>query len=290
MPLYDEVVAAVQAALGFENDLAGFAAHLETLAPGLHALRESYRTGGGSVSVDYSAAVTEAYMLAYFPHYVGLSALALSVLPAGALPDVDRLRVSAFGSGPAPEPIAVAQHLVTADYGTTTLALALFDRVPDQWAWARTVSIDRVLPLYWDREVVVAETAAVDITATGFVDSVRTFVSRSDLVLFQNCLNEFRPDQVQVAENAGVLIAAMKPGACLVMADLDYYPTARECLYTFARVSEASGASLLHDPSVVLEVPTAVPRPAVLDAHFFFREGEWPRRRPYAIRCLAVQV
>jgi hypothetical protein len=88
-------------------------------------------------------------MLAYYPHYVGLTKRALDVLPRGALQEGRAVRVCAFACGPAPEPVAVAQYLVDSGYGTETLALALLDIVPARWKWARSVSIDRVDELEW---------------------------------------------------------------------------------------------------------------------------------------------
>jgi hypothetical protein len=227
-------------------------------------------------------------MLAYYPHYVGLTARALAVLPDRALGDEKRLRVCAFACGPAPEPVALAQYLLARGYETEVLALALLDIVPDRWSWAQAVSLERVLPTCWDRQTFVAEPKAVDINAPNFVDQVTDFVSRSDLVLFQNCLNEFSADQAQVADNAEALIATMKPGAVLLMADINNYPAGRASLETFATAAER-GAVVVQSPDELLSVAPAPGRPAVLDAHLFL-DGEYPRRRDFEFRCLAARV
>jgi hypothetical protein len=65
----------------------------------------------------------------------------------------------------------------------------------------------------WNGETSVVENFAVDITAPNLMATVGNIVERSDLVLFQNCLNEFPADQAHVQDNAEALLATMKPGA-----------------------------------------------------------------------------
>lgn len=68
MALYDVVVEAVRAANGFgAEDGEGFGQHLHTLVPELRALRTAYRSGTGTVTVTYTRAASEAYLLAYDP-------------------------------------------------------------------------------------------------------------------------------------------------------------------------------------------------------------------------------
>ena len=289
MPFYEEVVEVIRAAHGFgSGDDVAFETHLRNLVPALHELRASYRSGWGSVAVKYTRAVTEAYMLAYYPHYVSLTRRALDVLPTGALVDAPSMRVCAFASGPAPEPIALAQYLRGKRYGTQTLALALFDIVPDRWQWARSLSVERLLPPVWDGQIRVPETPVVDITSPGFTATVSAFVARADLVFFQNCLYEFPANQAHVQDNARELISTMKPGAVLLMADINNYPTGRACLDTFATVVGLD-ADVLHLPEELLTVAPAPHRPAVLDLHFFL-DGEYPRSRQFEFRCLAARV
>lgn len=238
--------------------------------------------------MTYTRAVTEAYMLAYYPHYVGLTKRALDVLPAETLRNDRVVRVCAFACGPAPEPVAVAQHLVESGHGAESLRLALLDIVPERWEWARSVSINGVLPLNWRGETRVVETASVDITAPTLLESAGVFVERSDLVLFQNCLNEFPADQLHVQDNAEALLSAMRPGAVLLVADINNYPTGRACLDTFAAVAERK-AEVLHRPEELLTVAPAPDRPAVLDEHFFL-DGEFPRKKHFEFRCLAARV
>ena len=286
MGLYEEVVDAVRDANGFQPSDPAFHDHLRSLVPALHQLRQGYRTGGGRVQVDYSRPVTEAYLLAYFPHYVETAAAALSFLPADAIADVEPLRVSAFASGPAPEVIAVAQALRSAGYSTTTLRLALPDLSPEHWRWARAVSLERILPIYWAGNVEVPREDQVDITDPDFVSSVRDLVGRSDLIIFQNCLNELQPHDAEHLANE--LYSTLKPGAALVMADLANYPIAPAVLAAFESVATQRGLRVLRSPADSFRVAAARP-PRLLGDHFFL-DGEWPRRNPFVCRSLAVLV
>lgn len=133
----------------------------------------------------------------------------------------------------------------------------------------------------------VVATDPLDITAPGFVDGIEERLRLADLVLFQNCLNEFPADQAHVRANAEQLVHALKPGAVLLMADLNNYPTGRECLDLFAQVA-AEKMNVLVEPGFVQTVNPAPDRPAVLDANFFV-DGEYPRSRPFEFRCLGAK-
>jgi hypothetical protein len=80
----------------------------------------------------------------------------------------------------------------------------------------------------------------------------------------------------------------MKPGAVLLMADINNYPAGRASLETFATAAER-GAVVVQSPDELLSVAPAPGRPAVLDAHLFL-DGEYPRRRDFEFRCLAARV
>jgi hypothetical protein len=256
--------------------------------PSLHALRASYRSGWGSVAVEYTRDVTEAYLLAYYPHYVGMARSVVNLLPPHSFPRQGTMRVCAFGTGPAPEPVAIARYLRDHLPDADTLELYLFDINPEAWDWARGVSLERVLPQHWSGDVDVRVVDRVDIASARLIDgSVAEATATADLVVFQNCLNELATKDAHVRENARELVAAMKPGAVLTMADIDNYPTARRCLEIIEQTIDGE-VHWLHrfDEALHLDVMPGLPN---IVRNNLFLQGEYPRSNPFPWRCLAAQ-
>lgn len=289
MVLYENVVGAVRAAHGFAiGDDEGFAVHLQTLVPSLHALRIGYRSGWGSVTVDYSQGTTEAYLLAYYPHYVGMAWAVLKFLPAQVWPPGDAVRVCLFGTGPSPEPVAIARYIGNNLPDVSILELHLFDIEPEAWQWAQNVSLQRILPRYWPGKVDVRAVQQADIGGSGLVSgAAANALAVADLVVFQNCLNELSPDSSDIRQNVRQLIDAMKPGAILTMTDIDNHPTARRNLEIVEETTSGAVAWLHRsDESLRLEVAPGLPD---IVRRNLFQDGEYPRTKAFPWRCLAAQ-
>lgn len=288
MTLYEDVVAAVRERHGIDaHDDVAFAEHLATLVPSLHALRTSYRTGLDGVRVEYPREATEAYLLAYYPHYAQMARSALALLPDAAWPAATTLRVVIFGSGPTPEAPGIAKQLLKRRAGVKSLELALFDLQPDTWAWARDVSLTDVLPRHWHGETQVVVGRPVDISAPGFLDGTAALaVNQADLVVFQNCLNELTADVHAMRDNATTMVENMRSGALLSMADIGNYPNARRALNTYREA--ASNVDVLHEPDVQLALPVAPGLPEVVRTNLFVG-GEYPRRHPFEWRCFLAR-
>lgn len=288
MTFYEQVVASVRAAndLGPADDEA-FKEHLRTLVPSLHALRASYRSGLGTVEASYSRPVTEAYLLSYYPHYVGVTWHAIRFVRSALLQRGGAFRLCVFAAGPAPEPVALGRFLAETEASARQLDLSLFDSASADWAWARDVSLERVLPIYWKGETTLRDVRDIDITGPGVVADASEALAGADLVVFQNCLNELAAEQGQCRENAIDMIRALRSGAVLVMADVINYPTARTCMSSVAAAIDGR-VNWLQDPGARLLLSPAV-CPSILRENFFL-EGEYPRRNPFEWCCLAAQV
>lgn len=283
MPIYPVVLQAVAEANGITDD-EQLAEHLATLVPALHALRSAYRTAGRQVVLDYSRELTEAYLLAYYPHYVRMTDAALRVVG----PEVFRtplVRACVFGGGPAPEAVAIGRRLQQHGNPGTALQVAVIDRSNDAWTWARSVSVERVLEHYWPGTVEVRPLAG-DLAAPDLVDgSIAAAAEEADLVIFQNCLNELGDDPDRLRESVLALVDRMGPGSVMVMSDLDNYPAGRRAL---ALVVETlgNGVRWLRRADERLTLEPASPVPPLLLEHFFVG-GEYPRRNPFPWRSLA---
>lgn len=287
--MYPDVVAAVRAAHGIdEDDDERFAAHLRTLVPSLHALRAAYRAGLDGVSVEYPREATEAYLLAYYPHYAHMARAAMALVPSDALAATDTLRITIFGSGPTPEAPGIARQLSARQAGVATLDFTLFDLQPDTWEWARQVSIERVLPLYWSGASRVKVGPAIDISAPGLATGVAAdAVAGAHVIMLQNCLNELALADETLRENATAIAEKVSRGSLLLMADIGNYPNARQALAGFQRAIEGQ-LDLIHSPDVQLALDAASALPDIVRVNLF-TGGEYPRRNPFEWRCLIAR-
>lgn len=282
MPIYPVVLKAVAEANRITEDGA-LAEHLATVVPALHELRLGYRTAGRQVRLNYTRELTEAYLLAYYPHYVRMAEASLRVIGPEFF-DRSALRVCLVGAGPAPEAVAVG-HRLQADAGASSqLELTVVDRANDGWTWARVVSVESVLAHYWQGQVSVRPITA-DLREPEIIDQISGVAADTDLVIFQNCLNEIGDDSTHLHAGVRALVGALPSGAVVVMSDLDNYPGGREAL-ALVVASLGDTVEWLRRADERLVLQPAMPVPEVLAQHLFVR-GEFPRSNPFLWRSLA---
>lgn len=201
---------------------------LEELECSVGRLRAAYNTSPGKV--DYrDAAVREAYMIYYFPAYIRPMYRLLERLQQSVPGSLDALirhrdpEITAFGCGPSPEVLGALAFLSHYGGGAESATAHLLDINRRGWAQARRMCFTKLAPLYWPGEL-----ARVGLTCD-FLERCEACggdceerLWNSDIVLFQNFLNDLDPTSTEVATKAVQVAQQLRPGTLLLFVDVHY--------------------------------------------------------------------
>ena len=213
-----------------ENDQIKYLLSLRTSAK---YLWNSYQNQ--KVNTDYSTKNTQnCYLLRYFLPYSNLLTEELNKLKKNQninvfgnknkLNNIDNLTVSFFGCGPAPEIIGLLRHLKSSmKPSIETLEVNLFDIYSKSWKHSIDIVTKHVMPnfdsCYKERKI---KSYTADFSSSKFwTASNSTNISKSNLVVFQNCLNEINDDlkRNQVVENIGFIIKSLSKNSIIIFID-----------------------------------------------------------------------
>jgi predicted RNA-binding protein with RPS1 domain len=273
--MYDVALEAFRCivACGDEGELRS---HVESLQPAVRQLRAGYRSS--RVVVEYGAATNAyAYLLAYVPAYIRMAERVFArVLNRSA---VDRvLKVGLVGAGPAPEAVALVNHLRRSPRVCEHLNIHLFDIATSAWMPVRGGLLEVGCEARWPGTINVAH-HDLDLTRPSAVTPHREILADLDLIVVQNCLNEDIARRPAGMENLRELLSGLKPGASLAIADQYNYDSVRESLRLLAD-------GLDRELTVLSRFEDAVrsrlsdPIPALLKAHLLTgADGLIPRTR-----------
>ena len=186
------------------------------------------------ISPDYSKVeYQEAYLLRYFLPYSQpvpylLNHLMLRKNFSCQLPD-GALTASFFGCGPGPELFGLMRYLGGPESGLN-ISSAMLDRC--DWKPGRKIVREYLLPESYDIREFTSDLVG---DAKDFLpgDSGE-WVSKSDLVVMQHCLNERdNVKQEQLMKNLKQLVAKMKPGAVMLIIERAGYQKVKDALGKF---------------------------------------------------------
>lgn len=191
------------------------------------------------ISPDYSKQdYQEAYLLRYFLPYSQpvpylLNHLILKKDFSYQLPDNGLLTASFFGCGPGPEIFGLMRYLGSYQ-PSIRISAAMLDREP--WKHGRKI-VRQLLDRTWNSDLYNTQEFKADIVGSPSdflpVDS-EEWVKRSDLIVFQHCLNErYNARSNQLIENMTQLVAKMKTGAVMLIIERARYPVVKELLGQF---------------------------------------------------------
>ena len=198
------------------------------------------------ISPDYSRQdYQEAYLLRYFLPYSQLVPYLLNYLKLKKnfqLPEDGTLTASFFGCGPGPELYGLMSYLNSPQSGIN-ISAAMLDIVA--WEHGRKIVRNHLLTRVKIHEF---KSNLVGTTSSFLPNDSGKWVSTSDLIVIQHCLNErhnARSNQPQLTENMKQLVAKMKPGAVMLIIERARYPRVQDLLGTFCyELQENFGDSL----------------------------------------------
>jgi hypothetical protein len=197
------------------------ASFLKNLQPVARKLRSGYNPANVDVSYSDEDIVT-CYMLRYFSSY---SQLLPEVLQESdiSFSKKRKLEVSFFGAGAAPECFGLAKFLGE-NTEVENLACNFYDNDLDGWMSARDFTTNELIPTFSEDWF---PPFSVDIKSENLIDLSTTIpseklsnISNSDLVIFQNCINEIKGE---ILENMVSILSALKQGALMIVIDRNAY-------------------------------------------------------------------
>ncbi len=253
----------------------------------LEKLKEASISLGGEyqrpeISPDYSRLdYQEAYLLRYFLPYSQpvpylLNYLKLKKNSLYQLPENGALTTSFFGCGPGPELYGLMSYLNSPQSGINVSA-AMLDIAP--WEHGRRIVFNHLLTRVKTHEF---KSDLVGVTSDFLSGDSEKWISTSDLIVIQHCLNErhnARSNQFQLIENMKQLVARMKTGAVMLIIERARYSIVTELLGRFCyELQEEFGDSLEIEREITrydgIEIkPILGVIPKALATHFFMEES-----------------
>ena len=217
----------------------------------LEKLKETSILLGGEyqrseISPDYSRLdYQEAYLLRYFLPYSQpvpylLNYLKLKKNSLYQLPENRALTASFFGCGPGPELYGLMSYLNSPQSGINVSA-AMLDIAP--WEHGRRIVFNHLLTRVKTHEF---KSDLVGVTSDFLSGDSEKWISTSDLIVIQHCLNErHNARSNQLTENMKQLVAKMKTGAVMLIIERARYQIVKELLDRFCyELQERFGDSL----------------------------------------------
>lgn len=206
-----------------QNNEKDFIQYLQSLQNEVKNLRQSYRNS--SVSVDYSRAeVQAAYLITYYPQYAEMTRHILERVNKFHhnlfFFEQKQLKVCLFGAGAAPEAIGLVSFLSEYYPKVQSLEITVYDIFSDTWKIGQNITRN-IIPKLWQGEFSFS-TEQIDFCQLDSFRSLENAIAKSQLFIFQNCLNELNnSDNFNL--NIRYLLSKMPSNSFLVMADLRIY-------------------------------------------------------------------
>lgn len=186
------------------------------------------------ISPNYSRRdYQEAYLLRYFFPYSQpvpylLNHLMLQKDFPYQLPEDGTLTASFFGCGPGPELYGLMNYLGSPQSGVD-ISAAMLDITP--WEHGRKIVFDHLLTR---AEIHEFKSNLVGNTGDFLPDDSEKWISNSDLIVIQHCLNEkHNARNEQLLENLKQIVQKMKPGAVMLIIERARYPDVKVLLGKF---------------------------------------------------------
>lgn len=222
--IYDILLQGIRSHIKITNEKS-FIDYLQSLKPFVCNLRRSYQTH--CVQVDYSDFRTQsAYLITYFPQYVEMTLYVLRELDRAKLAQSFGQRSTIqgcfFGSGPFPEAVGLGIYLRENFPECQNLRLLSCDIMATLWEPSRNISISRVLPKFF-RGGIHSSAHNFDMLSNDSLHIISDYLCKSNLVVFQNCLNELDGKLSIFIENMDYILSQIPSSSLLILADLGQY-------------------------------------------------------------------
>ena len=258
-------------------DQAEVTTRLQALQPALRALRQAYKNP--TVSAAYEGDNTEAYLLAYVPHYIKQALTALE--KAQLLIYRPTYRAGFFCSGPGPEAVALVEHLLRRR-SRQELEFHFLDRASDDWSRIREELLTVGCQRRWSPAIDIQAHTFDLLDRAGF-RRLRPILKKLDLAMFQNFGNELPTNQHPLAiDNIRRIAKLLSDGAMLIYSDQRNYEAVQQFVQTLERELRPLGNVRI----TAMEESVRAPRTGTPLAEHFFTATQWARCHTYSINLV----
>ncbi|MEG4082306.1 hypothetical protein [Microcoleus sp. POL10_C6] len=206
-----------------KNNQGTFENYLQSLQKPAEELWNSYRSN--QVKVNYSEPSIQAvYLMRYYPHYAYMNFQILEMIHAQNFLDNltnETLEVCLFGAGPCPEIVGLSKLLSDKYQNIKKLTVNVYDIASEEWTLSRNITKKFVIPEYWSGDLKL-NSNYLDLCESNSLPSIKTTIQKSQMFIFQNCLNEiYNISTVQT--NLNFLLNEIPVGSVIIIIDLCNY-------------------------------------------------------------------
>ena len=219
--LYDLILEGLYSSYEIKSEEAK-KAFLNSLKPYVTELRTSFKNK--QIKVDYrDKNVQAAYLIAYYPSYVEMTYEVLNRHGIKVLPVKNRiLNVCLFGSGAAPEAIALLNFINQNTLNIDEVNIYAYDILASTWNFSLDLARKFIIPHFWQLKKLQLISLNLDLCKYNGFEEILKQIQNSDLFVFQNCLNELH-DRNTAIENIKYLAKNINQESRLIIADLSGY-------------------------------------------------------------------
>lgn len=210
---------------------------LGTIRNSTNQLQSSYRNLSKTtkIDVDYGDdTLQRAYLFHYLHPYIcqSYSTFNLHNLQSILNIDSDSVTISMFGCGPCPELIAFTDFLSVYFPNVKHINANVFDIAVDKWSYSRSIVEKYIMPKSWNGSFKI-NTHNIDLTKEhDFLQYIE--LSNSQIVTFQNCINEIVTESGTNREtflaNIKSILSIMPQQSILLLSDLTGHASVRDTL------------------------------------------------------------
>ena len=221
MSSYDLPLEAFRLSRGLSRDSgsdAALAEALEALQPQVHKLRQHFlgHSNTGSVDLDYSGPLADAYLLAYVPGYIQQSLMAYE---GAGLDSASVTTVGFFCCGPCPEAVGLVKHLGQ-QLHPGNLRFHFFDVNHEGWRITREALLEVGCTGRWLGQLELETPHFLDLSEPQSVNEHESVIGTLDLAVFQNFDNEMGEAQNVMRSNIERTAALLPASSALILSDL----------------------------------------------------------------------
>ena len=222
--IYNYILDGLENSIDFynKNNYGTFESYLRSLQKPAEELWNSYRSN--QVKVSYSEPSIQAvYLIRYYPHYAYVNFQVLEIIHSQNLFQKfinETLEVCLFGAGPCPEIVGLSKFLSDKYQNVKKLTVNVYDIASDEWTLSRNITDKFVIPEYWSGDLKV-NSNYLDLCESNSLHSIKATIQKSQIFIFQNCLNEiYNISTVQT--NLNFLLDEIPLGSVIIIIDLNY--------------------------------------------------------------------
>jgi hypothetical protein len=289
--LYNCILEGLENSIDFynKNNHGTFENYLQLLQKPAEKLWNSYRSN--RVKVNYcDPSIQAVYLIRYYPHYAYMNFQILEIIHGQNLFQNltnETLEVCLFGAGPCPEIVGLSKFLSEQYQNIKKFTVNVYDIASDEWTLSRNITEKFIIPEYWSGDLKL-NSNYLDLCESNSLHSIKTTIKKSQIFIFQNCLNEiYNVSTVQA--NLNFLLSEIPLGSVIIIIDLNYRQNASIIDQLEKQVSNRHDFEIYCPRIEDIKIQACPNLPKVIKQNLLTGKGELvPRSKD--INCLFIGI